>query len=64
MWKLCQKVPSLPLFNSLKYQIIAKCAHEMPETQSSFSLPGWCQHGQLTTPDLSFSCVLFVGSRL
>lgn len=21
MWKLCQKVPSLPVFNSLKYQI-------------------------------------------
>lgn len=53
-----------PYLTPLSTRLIAKCAHEMPKTWSSFSLPGWCQHGQLTMPHLSVSGVLFGDSRL
>lgn len=49
---------------SLSTRLRVKCSHEMPETQSSFSLPEWCQCGGFIMPDLSFSCVLSVLTRL
>lgn len=49
---------------SLSTRLRAKCSCEIPETQSSFSLPEWCQCGEFIMPDLSLSSVLSVFSRL